>query len=52
MNRKPKYKTKTIKVTPFTGQSKVNRLIAAGWEVVSTTRYGWNVDRVTLRIEK
>lgn len=50
--KKVRYKTKTI-TTGFSGRSrKMERLIAKGWEVVTTTRYGYSSNKVVLRRQK
>lgn len=53
MEKKVKYQTRTVITGSFgRGERKVARLIAKGWEVASTTRYGWSNNKVVLRRPK
>lgn len=51
--KRVKYQTKQVITGSFgRGERKVARLIAKGWEVASTTRYGFSNNKVILRRAK
>lgn len=52
MSKQVRYQTRQVRTSAFAGKSKVRRLVAKGWEVVSVTAYGWHGSLVTLRREK
>lgn len=48
-SRKDPYETKTFRTGMSGSSRKIDKLIAAGWEVASTTRYGFAGNQVTMR---